>query len=219
MDNPLDSVRVITHSAIRLAASDGTAIYADPYDLHDDEAAHDASYLLITHPHYDHLSPEDAARVMNDGTEVIAPVTVKDDLAALGEVRSHLMRAGEVLELGSITVEAVAAYNTDPTRLQKHPRERGWLGYIVTMDGVRYYVSGDTDENEDVDRVSCDVALVPIGGTFTMDPHQAAAYVNAICPRAAVPTHYGNIVGSYADFDAFAAEVNPAINVVRKLER
>ena len=67
--------------------------------------------------------------------------------------------------------------------------------------------------------MSCDVALVPIGGTYTCDPHQAAAFVNALRPHAVVPTHYGSIVGTYADFDVFAAEVDPAIEVIRKLER
>ena len=91
----------------------------------------------------------------------------------------------------------------------------------MTLDGdpTRYFVTGDTDRNADNEAVACDVMLLPIGGTYTCDPHQAAALVNAVRPRAAVPTHYGSIVGAYADFDAFAAAVDPAIEVVRKLER
>ena len=97
----------------------------------------------------------------------------------------------------------------------------GWLGYVVTLDGepTRYYVSGDTDQNPDNEVVRCDVALVPIGGTYTCDPGQAAAFVNALRPAAVIPTHYGSIVGTYADFDTFAAAVDPAIEVIRKLER
>ena len=131
------------------------------------------------------------------------------------------MSAGEKIKLPGLCVEAVSAYNVEPERLGMHPRENGWLGYVLSVDGdpTRYYVAGDTDQNRDNETVSCDVALVPIGGTYTMDARQAAAFVNALRPRLAVPTHYGSIVGTYADFDAFSAEVDPAIAVARKLER
>ena len=219
MNMNLDNVRVITHSAVRIALPNGGALYFDPFDLTDADAAHDARYLFITHPHYDHLSPKDARLVMNERTEVIAPVAIAGDVAALDAAKTHLLAPGDKLELEDATVLAVPSYNTDPARLEKHPRERGWLGYVVTIDGVRYYVAGDTDENEDVDQVSCDVAIIPIGGTFTMDPHQAAAFINTVRPQVAIPTHYGNIVGSFEDAKAFVSEVDPAIEVVTKMER
>lgn len=217
----LENVRVFTQSAIRIEGAAGTVAYFDPFSLTDAEAAHDADYVLITHAHYDHLSPEDYARVAGEKTVVVAPASMAGEVAGLGAGETHLMGAGEKIELPGICVEAVPAYNVEPERLAMHPRENGWLGYVVTLDGepTRYYVSGDTDQNADNETVSCDVALVPIGGTYTCDPRQAAAFVNALRPRAAVPTHYGSIVGTYADFDAFAAAVDPAIEVVRKLER
>ena len=219
MSMNLDNIRVITHSAVRIALPQGGALYFDPFDLTDADAVHDARYLFITHPHYDHLSPKDAERVMNEKTEVIAPATIAGEVAALGAAKTHLLAPGDELELDGATVLAVPSYNTDPARLEKHPQERNWLGYVVTIDGVRYYIAGDTDENEDVDKVSCDVAIIPIGGTYTMDPHQAATFVNAIRPQAAIPTHYGNIVGSFGDAEVFASEVDPSIKVVTKMER
>ena len=217
----LENVRVFTQSAIRIEGAAGTVAYFDPFALSDAEAAHDADYVLITHAHYDHLSPEDYARVAGEKTVVVAPASMAGEVSGLGAGETHLMGAGEKIELPGICVEAVPAYNVEPERLAMHPRENGWLGYVVTLDGepTRYYVSGDTDQNADNETVSCDVALVPIGGTYTCDPRQAAAFVNALRPRAAVPTHYGSIVGTYANFDAFAAAVDPAIEVVRKLER
>lgn len=214
----LSRLRVITHSAIRIEGPAG-GVYFDPYDL--TEAPHDAAYVLFTHAHYDHLSPDDYARVAAAATEIVAPASMADDLVGLAAAGVHLMRAGDVIELGGMRVEAVPAYNTDPSRLQKHPQANGWLGYVVTIDGVRYYVAGDTDQNPENERVACDVALVPIGGTFTMDPAQAAAFVNGLHPHpaVAVPTHYGSIVGTKADADAFAAAVDPAIDVACKLER
>ena len=217
----LENVRVFTQSAIRIEGVAGTVVCFDPFALSDAEAAHDADYVLITHAHYDHLSPKDYARVAGEKTVVVAPASMAGDIAGLGAAETHLMSAGERLELPGLCVEAVSAYNVEPERLGMHPRENGWLGYVVTIDGepTRYYVSGDTDQNPDNETVSCDVALVPIGGTYTCDPRQAAAFVNALRPRAVVPTHYGSIVGTYADFDAFAAEVDPFISVIRKLER
>ena len=217
----LENVRVFTQSAVRIVGAAGIVAYFDPFALTDAEAAHDADYVLITHAHYDHLSPEDYARVAGEKTVVVAPASMAQEVAGLGAAATHLMAASEKLKLPGLTVEAVSAYNVEPERLAMHPRENGWLGYVVTLDGAptRYYVSGDTDQNADNEVVSCDVALVPIGGTYTCDPRQAAAFVNALRPHAVVPTHYGSIVGTYADFDAFAAAVDPAIEVVKKLER
>ena len=221
MSVSLENVRVFTQSAIRLEGAHGTVIYFDPFALTDAEAAHDADYVLITHAHYDHFSPEDYARVAGEKTVVVAPASMADEVAGLGATAVHLMAAGEKIELPGLCVEAVPAYNVEPERLGMHPQGNGWLGYVVTLDGepTRSYVSGDTDQNPDNEAVRCDVALVPIGGTYTCDPRQAAAFVNALRPAAAVPTHYGSIVGAYADFDAFAAEVDPAITVTNKLER
>lgn len=217
----LENVRVFTQSAIRIEGAGGTVAYFDPFSLAAAEAARDADYVLITHAHYDHLSPEDYARVAGEKTVVVAPAGMAGEVAGLGAAATHLVRAGEKLELPGIRVEAVPAYNVEPERLGMHPQANGWLGYVVTLDGdpTRYYVTGDTDQNPDNEAVGCDVALVPIGGTYTCDPHQAAAFVNVLRPAAVVPTHYGSIVGTYADLDAFAAEVDPAIAVIPKLER
>ena len=221
MSLSLENVRVYTQSAIRIEGARGTVAYLDPFSLTDAEAAHDADYVLITHAHYDHLSPEDYARVAGEKTVVVAPASMASEIAGLGAAATHLMAAGEKIELPGLTVEAVPAYNVEPERLAMHPQANGWLGYVITLDGepTRYYDSGDTDQNADNEAVSCDVALVPIGGTYTCDPRQAAAFVNTLRPAVVVPTHYGSIVGTYDDFDAFAAAVDPAIAVVRKLER
>lgn len=221
MSLSLDNVRVFTQSAIRIQGARGTVVYLDPFSLTDAEAAHDADYVLITHAHYDHLSPDDYARVASEGTVLVAPASMAGDVEGLPAAERRLVAAGERLELPCLSVEAVPAYNVEPERLGMHPKANGWLGYVISLDGepTRYYVSGDTDQNPDNEAVSCDVALVPIGGTYTCDPRQAAAFVNALRPRAVVPTHYGSIVGTHADFGAFAAEVDPAIDVVRKLER
>ena len=219
----LDNVRVFTQSAIRIQSKDGVVIYLDPFSLTDAEAAHDADYVFITHAHFDHFSPEDIARVAGDHTELVAPASMGAEVARvadeIGATAVHLLQAGGRLELPGVAVEAVPAYNVEPERLEMHPQTNGWLGYVLTVDGVRYYAAGDTDQNPDNEQVACDVALVPIGGTYTCDPHQAAAFVNALHPKVVVPIHYGSIVGVPENFDEFASEVAAEIEVVRKVER
>ncbi len=212
----LDNVRVLTHSAIRIQADDGTVLYADPYDL--TQQPHDADVVFITHGHYDHLSFEDYARVAKPETVVVAPASLRDEVAHLDTAKTILLSAGETAEVCGVKVSAVPAYNVQPERLQFHPKENKWLGYVLTIDGATYYISGDTDQNEDNEQVHCDVALVPIGGTFTMDAHQAADFINTIKPQFVVPTHYGTVAGTKEDVEVFEPLVDEGITVVRKME-
>ena len=164
----LENIRVFTQSAIRIQSKDGMVIYLDPFSLTDAEAAHDADYVFITHAHFDHFSPEDIARVAGDHTELVAPASMGAEVARvadeIGATAVHLLQAGGRLELPGVAVETVPAYNVEQERLEMHPQANGWLGYALTVDGVRYYAAGDTDQNPDNEQVACDVALVPIGG-------------------------------------------------------
>lgn len=216
LDANLQNVRVLIHSSIRIESKNGTVLYSDPYDLVDE--THDADVVFITHGHYDHLSPEDYARVAKPETVVVAPAVLESEVAALSAGSVVLLNAGDTTEVYGIKVEAVPAYNIQPERLQFHPKENKWLGYILTIDGATYYIAGDTDQNEDNETISCDVALIPIGGTFTMDPVQAAAFINTIKPHFVVPTHYGTTVGNKEDVDAFEPLVDSSITVIRKME-
>lgn len=213
----LDNIRVLTHSVIRIQSNAGTVVYVDPYDLTD--APHDADFVLVTHAHFDHFSPEDIARVAKDTTELVVPASMEDEAPQAGISKVHYMNAGEHIELADCVINAVPAYNVEPERLHCHPRENGWVGYIVTVDGNRIYIAGDTDQNPDTLQVSCDIALVPAGGTYTMDAAQAAEFINTISPRVAIPTHYGTVAGTPEDGETFAAQVKPGIDVVLKLGR
>lgn len=219
-DLALPNVRVLSHSAVRIQAADGTVLYFDPFQLA--EEPHDADVVFITHDHYDHLSPDDAAKVMNESTVVVAPESCAVDARVkLGAKTAVGMKPGETAAVGpagGIAVEAVPAYNVEPERLGFHPQKNAWVGYVVTVDGVRYYVTGDTDRNADNEEVACDVLLLPIGGTYTFDAAQAAAFTNELRPKAVVPTHYGTAVGKKEDVDAFIPLVDKDIPVVVKME-
>ena len=107
-----------------------------------------------------------------------------------------------------IEFETVPAYNTSK---QFHPKENEWVGYVIQIKGTRYYIAGDTDITEENKKVKCDVALVPVGGTYTMDFKEAAYLINEIKPKIAVPIHYGSVVGTKKDAIDFSKLVHPEI--------
>lgn len=210
----LDNVTVFTQNSIRIAGE--KIFYFDPYRMA--IAPHDADAVFITHDHYDHFSPEDFAKVMRPDTTFVVPVRLKGAIIGAGVPEAHVITVapGQRLDVLGRPVETVASYNLDK---DFHPKESGWVGYIVTLGGVRYYVSGDMDDTPEAEAVNCDVAFIPIGGTFTMDAAQAAHLVNAMRPKqAVVPTHFGSIVGKPEDADTFERLVDPAIPVVRKIQ-
>lgn len=122
---------------------------------------------------------------------------------------------GVYKEIDGLEFETVAAYNT---LKPFHRKDAGWVGYILRIDGKRIYIAGDTDATKEARGVKCDVALVPIGGTYTMDAKKAADLVNEIRPSVAIPVHYGAVVGSPKDGDVFAANVREPIKVEYKIQ-
>ena len=206
-----ENITVNAQSSIRIAGS--KTVYFDPFRI--EEARHDADLIFITHAHYDHLDPGSIANIAGDGTIFVAPASMEKEMrGAIGKAKLYTVTPGESLEIDGIAVEAVPAYN----RLKPfHPRRNQWTGYIVTMDGVRYYAAGDTDAVAELKEISCDVALVPIGGTYTMTAKEAAKLVNEISPQVAIPTHYGSIVGKMQDAEIFRKMTDADIAVETRL--
>lgn len=209
-------IRVNTQSSIRLTGS--KTLYFDPWKL--DSDAPKADVVFVTHSHFDHFSPEDIARIASGETVVVVPEKMADDVLSKTGVPAERLLAvvpGQSYTVNGVSFETVPAYN----RLKPfHPKRDGWCGYIAGLDGQRYYVMGDTDETPESLNVKCDVLLLPIGGTYTMDCRQAAEYACKVMPKTAVPTHYGEVVGKPSDGESFKKLVNakaPEINVEIKL--
>ena len=205
------NISVNTQSSIRIGGS--AVLYFDPFQIA--EETHDADIIFVTHAHYDHFDPDSIRRIMKEDTVFVSPAGMEKEMRkAAGDCRLVLMKPGDEQNIGGIQVQAVPAYN----RLKPfHPKRNGWTGYVVLMDGVRYYVSGDTDAVRELSSVKCDVALVPVGGTYTMTAKEAAKLINEIRPQAAIPTHYGSIVGKPEDGDVFRKYVDPGITVETRL--
>ena len=209
----VENIKVFTHSSIRVQSRD-KAIYADPFEMK--QAPHDADIILITHDHYDHFSPNDISKVAKPETVLVVPEKMAKKA---GDAKSLVSRIetvpqGASIDVDGLKIETVPAYNT---LKPFHMKSAGWVGYIFEADGKRVYIAGDTDATKEAKAVKCDIALVPIGGHYTMDYKDAAAVVNAIKPKVAIPTHYGSIVGSPEDGNKFTELVDDSIKVEIKI--
>ena len=203
----ISNIEVFTLSSIRIRCGAGT-VYADPF--HMKISPHDADIVLITHDHYDHFSPEDLAKVINPATILVVPEKLADKAAAFSaQVKAiETVLPGQQYQIAGLSLETVPSYN----RIKPfHPKKNGWVGYLLDLDGQRVFIAGDTDKTKENSTVQCDIALVPVGGKFTMDAKEAADLINTIRPAAAIPTHYGTIVGKKSDGERFASMVDPAI--------
>jgi L-ascorbate metabolism protein UlaG (beta-lactamase superfamily) len=183
---------------------EGITVYIDPWGLSDKEEP--ADVVFITHAHADHFEPADIAKIRKSTTQFVAPRDVADNLE--GKVKA--IKPGEFLEVAGIKFETVPAYSTVEHRLQTHPKSNNWVGYILTLDGHRYWFSGDGDPNPDIEKIKTDVALICVGGDpYVMGPSEAAGVVKKIRPQLAVPNHYGFVVGAASDGETFAKEAAP----------
>lgn len=199
----LDDITWFRQSALRWADGERT-IYIDPWGT--DENAREADLILITHAHSDHFQPGEIDRLRGDGTKLVAPHDVAAELT--GDVTP--VGPGETHEVAGVRISTVPAYNVVEERLESHPKENRWVGYVLELGGMSYYHAGDTDHVIELDEVRTDVAFLPIGGgPFTMDVDEAAGLAKAIAPRLAVPMHFGFVIGSPGDGHRFRAAAAP----------
>lgn len=201
------NLEVIYQSCIKLSA-DNDVIYFDPVEIHKKYA--DADIIFITHEHYDHFSTDDISRIRKSGTKIVVPKSLAQKVNEMGFDKANVtvVEPGQSYNVKGYDFEVISAYNTF---MPFHPKTKGWVGYVVNIDGLKYYIAGDTDVTTEAKQVKCDIALVPIGGRYTMNPKKAADLVNIIKPQIAVPTHYGCIVGRRDDARTFAKNLDREI--------
>lgn len=203
----LENIEVLYHSSIKITKE--KIIYIDPFKIN--QNYNDADIIFITHDHYDHYSEEDIDKIINEKTTIIIPEELLTKLLRKGINRNTIITVepNKKYTVQGIKFETIPAYNVNKTF---HPKENEWVGYIIEIKGVRYYIAGDTDITEENKKVKCDVAFVPVGGTYTMDFREAAELINEIKPKVAVPIHYGSVVGTKQDAIDFVKLLHPGIN-------
>lgn len=184
----IPKVTWLGHASFRIDSDKGT-IFIDPWKTKDQPKA---DIILVTHSHFDHLSEDDLAALRKDGTKIIGPGDVKEKVA-----ETLSITWGDKVDISGIQVEAVPAYNP---KKEFHPKENKWLGFVLDIGGFRIYHSGDTDVIEEMAGLkNIDIALLPVGGTYTMTPEEAAKAVEMISPKKAIPMHWGDIIGGKED--------------------
>lgn len=208
-------VHWLGHDSIVLEGSKTVVI--DPFRARGDYVA---DLLLISHEHSDHLSEEDFSRFLGPSTMVVAPKICEAPLKGVKQEKTFVA-PGDRLTLKGVTVEAVPAYNTnkfrEPGRVF-HPKADGRVGYVVTLDGTRFYHSGDTDYIPEMKSIQVDVAFIPVSGTYVMTAEEAAEAARSIRTEVVVPFHWGAIVGTRADAERFKSLVGnkPRVEILEK---
>lgn len=205
----LENIEVLCHSSIRINKE--KVIYIDPFKIN--KNYNNADIIFITHDHYDHYSEEDIDKVIKEDTTIVISKDLLKKLLKKGINKNAIIVAepNKEYETQGINFNTIPAYNINK---KFHPKENNWLGYIITINNVKYYVAGDTDITDENRKVKCDVAFVPVGGTYTMDFKEAARLINEIKPKIAVPIHYGSIVGTEQDARNFINLLNSEIKGV-----
>ncbi len=205
----LSNIEVLCHSSIRI--NRGSIIYFDPFNI--GKNYNDADFIFITHDHYDHYSEEDINKVRKKDTIIIAPNDLSSKLQENEFTNKQIITVepNKKYTIKNLKIETIPAYNTNKVF---HPKDNNWVGYIIEIKGIRYYIAGDTDITEENKKVKCDVAFVPVGGTYTMNFNEAASLINEIRPKVAVPIHYGSIVGTTQDATDFVKLLHPSIKGV-----
>lgn len=179
------------HGSIRIEGE--KIIYIDPWKV---GGKPKADVILITHSHYDHFSPPDIEKLRKPETVIVAP----QDCAKQLKEEVITVKPGDKISVMGLEIEAVPAYNPQKPY---HPKTNGWLGYIISTEGKRIYYAGDTDVIPEMKDIKADIAILPVGGTYTMNAEEAAKAADILQPELAIPIHCGDIVGELRDAERF----------------
>lgn len=202
MEKMTDNIHWFGHDTFKIVGE--KIIYTDPFKVNKKDIA---DIILITHEHFDHCSTDDIKKVQGPKTVIVAP----RDCIKKFSGNTKAVKPGDSINVEGIDIEVVPAYNTNK---QFHTKDKGWVGYIFTLNGQRIYLAGDTDHIPEMKTFRADIALLPVSGTYVMTPEEAVQAALDIKPRIAIPMHYDSIVGSKSDAQRFADGLKGKIEVI-----
>ncbi len=202
----MKNINLFKHNSIKITGDFN--IYIDPFKI--DNETKDADIIFITHSHYDHFSINDILKIKNKNTIIVSTKDTYQELIKYFDSNKIIIASpNNSYEVFGIKFYTARAYNVNKSF---HPIDNDWVGYIINIDNTKYYIMGDTDINDDVLKVKCDVLFIPIGGTYTMNYKEAANCTNTINPKVVIPTHYGLIVGDTKLGQEFKSLINNNIS-------
>ena len=202
------NIKINKHSSICV----DNDIYFDPYGITGHQK--NAKVIFITHSHYDHLDMPSIKNIFNEDSVIVGPKDAIDMLREEGYDDENL-KVVKPFESGiayDIEFETFPSYNLNK---KFHPKDNGWIGYTIVSKDIKYTVCGDSDNTPELNNIKTDVLFVPVGGTYTMTPDEAATLTNNICPKVAIPVHYGSIVGTQLDGQKFCDNINNSIKTIK----
>ena len=207
-------IQFLGHAGFRVENPDLKISFAiDPFQVADVQPV---DYIFITHSHYDHCDEISIKKMMKPETKIIGP---NDILAELQDIASKIKTTfvGEEFVLGKLKITTIPSYNINKFRNPNevfHTKEKGWLGFIIETEGIRFYHAGDADfipEMKELEKI--DVAFLPISGTYVMTVEEAVQAAIAIGPKLAIPMHFGKILGSSIDAQRYSNLLHGKVNV------
>jgi L-ascorbate metabolism protein UlaG (beta-lactamase superfamily) len=188
----MENIYWFGHASFSFIDKNGNRVYyVDPFDLKP-QMLEKADLVFITHAHPDHFSPSDLAKILKDNTVIIAP----PDILAQIDRSSDLKMAVEPNRsygIKGFKFQTIPAYNSDPEKLNFHPKINNWVGYVFELNGKKIYHAGDTDFIEELKLLKdlrLDVAMLPMDGIYCMNFEEAAKAANAIAAKITIPMHY-----------------------------
>jgi L-ascorbate metabolism protein UlaG (beta-lactamase superfamily) len=191
----MENIQWFGHASFSFADQNGNRIYyIDPFDLKPTELEK-ADLVFITHAHPDHFSPNDLLKILENDTVIIAPPDILAQIERNPDLKL-VVKPNQSYEVKGFKFQTIPAYNNHPDKLNFHPKVNHWVGYIFELNGKKIYHAGDTDfipEMKNLKNLSLDVAMLPIGGHYTMGVEEAAEAANAIAAKITIPMHYRRI--------------------------
>ncbi len=185
----LDFLRWLGHASFILTLN-GKNVYIDPFNI--ESAREHADFILITHPHMDHLSPEDIKKVASSNTVIFVP---RDSIAKVPVGKVIPVEPNKHYSVDGIEFDTVPAYNHVENRVHFHPKESGWVGYILDINGTKVYHAGDTDFINEMKKIVTGLALLPMGGAYVMNVDEMIEASHSIKAEKAAPMHYRSLLG------------------------
>ncbi|MFX0143631.1 MAG: MBL fold metallo-hydrolase [Candidatus Hodarchaeota archaeon] len=194
------------HAAFKVKTHSGRIIYLDPYQIKKGEEK--ADIIVSTHSHGDHFDPGSIQKLMKDDTVVIGPESIA---SSLQKFNGTPLKLGDSFDYKDLSIELVPAYNI---KKPNHPKRNEWAGIIVSSEDKSIYHAGDTEripEMKDLASRNITVAMMPCGGTYTMDFDEATDSIVDVKPKIAIPMH--NWGKDLSKFKELLEKKDPSIKV------